>query len=134
MAIQDHRAGFWAIVLASGEGARLSTLTHALCGWDIEKQFADPWGGRANGSGISALANCGMRTLAVPWLRGNLSGEQWHDVAASGYAETRGRSQPVQKSNGSVNRGGDQPRHGQCKTVVADIQNKAGHDEQSSSQ
>jgi mannose-1-phosphate guanylyltransferase len=46
MAIQVRRENLWAIVLAGGEGARLSTLTRALHGWNMPKQFAALWGGR----------------------------------------------------------------------------------------
>jgi len=46
MALQDRRENLWAIVLAAGEGKRLSTLTRALHGCDRPKQFAALWGGR----------------------------------------------------------------------------------------
>jgi len=46
MAIQDRRENLWAIVLAAGEGTRLSTLTRFLHGWNMPKQFAALWGGR----------------------------------------------------------------------------------------
>jgi mannose-1-phosphate guanylyltransferase len=46
MALQDRRENLWAIVLAAGEGQRLSTLTRALHGCDRPKQFAALWGGR----------------------------------------------------------------------------------------
>jgi mannose-1-phosphate guanylyltransferase len=46
MAIQDRRENLWAIVLAAGEGTRLSTLTSFLHGWNMPKQFAVLWGGR----------------------------------------------------------------------------------------
>ncbi|MCI0587773.1 MAG: NTP transferase domain-containing protein [Planctomycetes bacterium] len=36
----DERAHLWAVVLAGGEGTRLSRLTRALYGFDIPKQFA----------------------------------------------------------------------------------------------
>jgi mannose-1-phosphate guanylyltransferase len=46
MAILDRHENIWASVLAGGEGTRLSTLTHALHGWDMPKQFAALWGGQ----------------------------------------------------------------------------------------
>jgi mannose-1-phosphate guanylyltransferase len=46
MALQNRRESLWAIVLAAGEGKRLSTLTRALHGCDRPKQFAALWGGR----------------------------------------------------------------------------------------
>lgn len=46
MALQNRRENLWAIVLAAGEGKRLSTLTRALHGCDMPKQFAALWGGR----------------------------------------------------------------------------------------
>ena len=46
MAIQDRRQRLWAIVLAADEGTRLATLTRALHGCDMPKQFAALWGGR----------------------------------------------------------------------------------------
>ncbi len=46
MAIQDRRENLWAIVLAAGEGTRLSPLTRSLYGWDVPKQFAALWGER----------------------------------------------------------------------------------------
>jgi mannose-1-phosphate guanylyltransferase len=46
MAVQDRYENLWAIVLAGGEGTRLATLTRALHGCDIPKQFAALWGGR----------------------------------------------------------------------------------------
>jgi mannose-1-phosphate guanylyltransferase len=47
MAIQTRRENLWAILLAAGEGTRLSTLTRSLHGWDMPKQFATLWGGRS---------------------------------------------------------------------------------------
>lgn len=46
MALQNRRENLWAIVLAAGEGKRLSTLTRALHGCDMPKQLAALWGGR----------------------------------------------------------------------------------------
>jgi mannose-1-phosphate guanylyltransferase/mannose-6-phosphate isomerase len=46
MAMQDRYENLWAIVLAGGEGTRLSTLTRAVHGHDMPKQFAALWGGR----------------------------------------------------------------------------------------
>jgi len=37
----------WAIVLAAGEGKRLASLTRALYGWELPKQFAVLHGGRS---------------------------------------------------------------------------------------
>jgi mannose-1-phosphate guanylyltransferase len=43
--VDDPR--LWAIVLAAGEGKRLSSLTRALYGWELPKQFAVLHGGRS---------------------------------------------------------------------------------------
>jgi CTP:molybdopterin cytidylyltransferase MocA len=45
MAIQDRRENLGAIVLAAGEGTRLSTLTRFLHGWNMPKQFVALWVG-----------------------------------------------------------------------------------------
>jgi mannose-1-phosphate guanylyltransferase len=42
----DRRGNVWAIVLAAGEGSRLSTLTRSLHGRHVPKQFASLWGDR----------------------------------------------------------------------------------------
>ena len=47
MALQTRCENLWSIVLAAGEGKRLSTLTRALHGCDMPKQFAALWGGRS---------------------------------------------------------------------------------------
>jgi mannose-1-phosphate guanylyltransferase len=59
MALQEPRENLWAIVLAAGEGTRLSTLTRALHGYDLPKQFAALWGGR------TFLARTLDRTAAI---------------------------------------------------------------------
>jgi mannose-1-phosphate guanylyltransferase len=46
MAPQTRQENLWAIVLAGGQGTRLSTITHALHGRDTPKQFAALWGGQ----------------------------------------------------------------------------------------
>ena len=46
MASSDCRGNLWVIVLAAGEGERLSTLTRALHGRHVPKQFASLWGER----------------------------------------------------------------------------------------
>ena len=53
---------------------------------------------------ISAAAICGIRTPADPWLRGNLSGKQRRDVAASGREATREPSRAAQTFDGCANR------------------------------
>src|SRR5262245_60334673 len=42
-----ERAGLWTIVLAGGEGTRLGSLTRALYGEDLPKQFATLNGDRS---------------------------------------------------------------------------------------
>ena len=59
MALQDRRENLWAIVLAAGEGSRLSTLTRALHGREMPKQYATLWGGR------TLLARTLDRTCAI---------------------------------------------------------------------